>query len=80
MIKAIAMGLLFSVVCVSGFAQQRVSGYTKSNGTYVSGYTRSSADSLRTNNYSYQGNRNPYTGSIGTKSYSPAYKSYRSGY
>lgn len=46
-----------------------VSGYTRSNGTYVQGYERSAPDSTVTNNYSYQGNINPYTGSVGTSTY-----------
>ena len=42
--------------------QVHVSGYTKSNGTYVAPYTRSSPNSTATDNYSYPGNTNPYTG------------------
>ena len=39
-----------------------VHGYTTKSGTYVSPYHRSSPDSTKTNNYSYPGNTNPYTG------------------
>ena len=46
-----------------------VSGYTKSNGTYVNGYNRSDANNTVRDNYSYQGNTNPYTGSVGTNNY-----------
>ena len=42
-------------------------GYMKKNGTYVSGYHRTSADSTRLNNYSTRGNVNPYTGKKGYK-------------
>lgn len=47
---------------------QQVSGYTRSNGTYVEPYHRSQADSNPYNNYSTQGNTNPYTGQRGYKS------------
>jgi hypothetical protein len=43
-----------------------VHGYTKANGTYVSGYYRSIPDSNPYNNYSYPGNTNPYTGVTAT--------------
>jgi hypothetical protein len=49
-------------------AQQWVSGYTKQNGTVVQPYWRSSPDNTTLNNYSTQGNINPYTGQAGTKS------------
>ncbi len=49
-------------------ADQNVSGYTRSDGTYVQGYTRSSPDNSYNNNYSVQGNTNPYTGRAGTNS------------
>lgn len=42
-------------------------GYTKRNGTYVSGYHRTRADHTRSNNYSTRGNVNPYTGKKGYK-------------
>ena len=56
-------------VAANSFAQTStyVSGYTKSNGTYVQGYYRTTPNSTRVDNYSTIGNRNPYTGSIGTK-------------
>lgn len=43
-----------------------VQGYTRSNGTYVQPHYRSNADSSVYNNYSTQGNVNPYTGQRGT--------------
>jgi hypothetical protein len=48
-------------------ADQQVSGYTRSNGTYVEPYHRSAPDSNPYNNYSSQGNVNPYTGQVGHK-------------
>lgn len=46
-------------------ANQHVRGYTKANGTYVQPYTRSSPNSTKSDNYSTQGNVNPYTGQRG---------------
>lgn len=43
-----------------------VHGYTTRNGTYVAPHHRSSPDSTPYNNYSTQGNVNPYTGRSGT--------------
>lgn len=56
------------LVTTSTFAAEYVRGYTKSNGTYVEGYTRSSPDSSYNNNYGVKGNTNPNTGSQGTAS------------
>lgn len=58
---AICMALLATSVC----ADQYVHGYTKSDGTYVQGYHRSSPNQYRYDNYSSQGNTNPYTGRRG---------------
>lgn len=41
-------------------------GYTRSNGTVVQGYERTAPDTSRFNNFSAQGQINPYTGSRGT--------------
>lgn len=51
----------------AAFADTYVQGYTKSNGTYVEGHYRSSPDQYRSNNYSSEGNHNPYTGQRGTQ-------------
>jgi hypothetical protein len=48
-------------------SDEQVSGYTRSNGTYVEPYHRTEADSNPYNNYSTQGNVNPYTGQAGHK-------------
>jgi hypothetical protein len=45
-----------------------VSGYAKSNGTYVTPYHATNPNSTKTDNYSTRGNVNPYTGAPGTKS------------
>lgn len=48
-------------------ADQYVHGYTRQNGTYVQPYHRSAPNSNRSDNYSTQGNINPYTGQRGTE-------------
>lgn len=60
--------VLFFTTALS-FAQSQVwvSGYTRSNGTYVQGHYRTSPDYTRNNNWSTQGNVNPYTGKAGTQ-------------
>ena len=69
------MKLILSLVVVtaalvsSSVAGDRVSGYVKSNGTYVAPYYKSSPNSTVRDNYSYKGNLNPYTGSTGTNYY-----------
>lgn len=53
-----------------------VNGYTRANGTYVSGHYRTRPDNTINNNFSTVGNVNPYTGKSGTvprESYSTAY-------
>jgi opacity protein-like surface antigen len=47
-------------------ADEWVNGYTRSNGTYVQPHYQSSPDRSYNNNWSVQGNANPYTGSSGT--------------
>ena len=61
--------IAFLFAAVNSFAQTStyVSGYTNSNGTYVQGHHRTTPNSTRVDNYSTIGNRNPYTGTIGTK-------------
>ena len=54
---------------IPAFADQYVHGYTRSNGTYVRPYYRSSPNGTVTDNFSYKGNVNPYTGAVGTNRY-----------
>lgn len=58
--------LMFSVANLA-FADKYVNGYTKSNGTYVEGHYRSDANQYKSDNFSSQGNSNPYTGEKGSK-------------
>lgn len=55
---------IFTLATSVAFADVWVNGYYRDNGTYVEGYWRSSPDSDPTNNYSYPGNTNPYTGVV----------------
>ena len=47
------------------YADVKVNGYYKSNGTYVKPYYRSNPDGFKNNNWSTVGNTNPYTGKEG---------------
>ena len=73
--------LITFVVCsmtFAGFAQTHANGYYRSNGIYVQPHTRSSPNSTNHDNYSTQGNANPYTGERG--SVAPDYSSGASNY
>ena len=55
------------LVGIAGTAMAgRVGGYYRSNGTYVQPYNRSDSNGTVTDNYSFKGNTNPYTGREGT--------------
>lgn len=43
-----------------------VSGYTRSNGTYVPPHMQTNPNGSMMDNYSTRGNVNPYTGQVGT--------------
>lgn len=58
--------LTLLLVSIQLIAQVQVSGYYRSNGTYVQPHYRSSPDGNPYNNYSYPGNTNPYTGKTAT--------------
>lgn len=64
MIKFVLLGLLFS--SLAGAADTYVNGYYRSSGTYVQPHYQTAPDSNPFNNYSTQGNINPYTGKVGT--------------
>ncbi len=65
-ISIILIFIIFSLFLSLAFADVRVSGYYRKDGTYVQGYWRSSPDSDPTNNWSFPGNVNPYTGKVAT--------------
>jgi hypothetical protein len=64
---AILAVLLISMLSLSitAFADQYVNGYYRSDGTYVNGYYRTDPNDTTEDNYSHQGNVNPYTGHRG---------------
>jgi hypothetical protein len=71
--KKAALLLFVVVLFVSSagfaFAQVRVHGYTRSDGTYVAPHVRSAPNSTPTDNYTFKGNTNPYTGQQGSDYY-----------
>lgn len=58
--------LLASTIWLPVNAQVQVRGYMRQDGTYVQPYVRTRPDYTPLNNYSTQGNYNPYTGQAGT--------------
>ena len=58
----VVAGLLLSSAC---FADEYVDGYTRTDGTYVPGHYRSRRNNTKFDNYSTEGNTNPYTGKKG---------------
>lgn len=65
----VVVAVLVSFLIPSLIYADYVSGYTRKDGTYVSGYNRSSPNSTVRDNYSYEGNKNPYTGEEGSNHY-----------
>jgi hypothetical protein len=59
---------LWPLVGAAFAADTYVRGYTRKDGTYVQPHYRSAPDGNRLNNWSTQGNMNPYTGQPGTRS------------
>jgi hypothetical protein len=68
-----------AIATISPAFAGHVNGYYRGNGTYVAPYERSAPDGTVTNNWSFQGNVNPYTGAIGHNDYthSPSSPFYR---
>lgn len=64
--KYLAIAFLFLASAVSA-RDIYVQPHVTKNGTYVQGHYRSAPDGNPYNNYSTQGNTNPYTGEEGTK-------------
>ncbi len=62
--KAVA-AITLALLSTAASAQVHVQGHVRSNGTYVAPHVRTAPDSNRFNNYSAQGNFNPYTGQTG---------------
>lgn len=61
------LAALLAVASTCAFAQSHyVRPHVRSDGTYVQGHMQTNPDSSRSNNWSSQGNVNPYTGAMGT--------------
>lgn len=71
------LGFLIMVsISFNAIAQDQtyVEGYYKKNGTYVEGYYKTKANKTKSDNYTTEGNYNPYTGKDGkTKDYGDPY-------
>ena len=63
--KLISLLAIVAVLIPSGVFAAYTHGYYRSNGTYVSGYHRTSPNAYKWDNYSSWGNINPYTGKKG---------------
>ena len=75
------IALVAIAIATPTLAGNYVNGYTRKNGTYVAPHYRSAPDGNRWNNYSSQGNVNPYTGRSGTESpYNPPRYNYGNTY
>ena len=67
--QAIFLALAIATMSFSLNSQAKdvyVNGYTRSDGTQVRGHYRSAPDHSYDNNWSTEGNTNPYTGERGT--------------
>lgn len=71
MVKKFFLTIIFTLIWLGlAFGQinpnhVRVSGYTRKDGTYVQPYFRTAPNSTNRDNFSTQGNVNPYTGEAG---------------
>ena len=55
------------------------SGYTRSNGTYVSGHFKTTSNKTNHDNFSTAGNRNTFTGTTGTRARDYSSRAYNYG-
>ena len=63
----VSIAVLFSFIfSTTADAAVSVKGYYRKDGTYVAPHYRSTPDGIATNNWSYPGNTNPYTGETAT--------------
>ncbi len=59
--------LLLTVVAFPVLADRVVNGYVKRDGTVVQPHVKTESNRTRSDNYSTQGNKNPYTGKSGSE-------------
>ena len=72
----------YSVPSTVNYNTTTVSGYTRSNGTYVQSHVRSMPNTTNWDNFSTKGNSNPFTGSTGyrARDYSSSAYNYGAGH
>ena len=72
----------YSVPSTVNFNTTTVSGYTRSNGTYVQSHVRTMPNNTNWDNFSTKGNSNPFTGSTGyrARDYSSGAYNYGAGH
>jgi len=58
--------LVLAACAISATAQTYVKPHVRKDGTYVEGHMRSNPNNTKLDNYSTQGNVNPYSGQDGT--------------
>lgn len=63
---ALLCALPFVVLSGTASADDYVRGYTRNDGTYVQPHYQTERNNTKLDNYSTQGNVNPYTGKAGT--------------
>jgi hypothetical protein len=56
-----------ALLASAAFADTWINGYTRKDGTYVPGHWRTDPNTTRNDNYSTEGDSNPYTGAPGYK-------------
>ena len=66
-IKIYFASLVLMTLASSAFADTYVEGYYRSDGSYVAPHYRSDPNHTKRDNWSTEGNYNPYTGERGTK-------------
>lgn len=57
--------MVFAMLASQAFADTFVNGYYRKDGTYVQPHYRTDSNSVKYDNYSSQGNSNPYNGNQG---------------
>jgi len=65
--KVLFAVMVVLALCAVAHADNYVNGYYRKDGTYVQGHYKTPSDNYFYNNYSSQGNYNPYTGKKGYK-------------
>ena len=77
-----APSVTYSVPSTMNYNTTTVSGYTRSNGTYVQSHVRTMPNNTNWDNFSTRGNSNPFTGSTGyrARDYSSSAYNYGAGH